>query len=153
MSKNKPFQWILLAAGWMLLIFFLSHQPDLNTVPLLERLGILPKITNKQLANELEYVLRKSAHILEYAVLYILVFSTAASFTKNENEKQRAFTFLVSLLLCFAFAVTDEIHQSFVFRRSARIFDIIFDTFGIFWGQVLVLLYQTIKPEKIKNAP
>lgn len=148
MSKYKPLHWLFLAAGWMLLIFFLSHQPDLNTVPLLERLGILPQISNKQLANELEYVLRKSAHVLEYAVLYILVFSTIAGFTKQENEKQRAFTFLVSLLLCFAFAVTDEIHQSFVAMRSARIFDIIFDTFGIFWGQVLVLVCQTIKPVK-----
>lgn len=71
----------------------------------------------------LNFVLKKTAHIGEYAVLYWLTFRAV-----NESAKRKKF--LAPLVFAVFYAITDEIHQSFVPGRHARVYDVGFDALG-----------------------
>ena len=105
-----------LVALWCGVIFYLS---SLQTVP-------TPKDT------VVNFLLKKAAHMAEYAILYLLTYR-AATKSKNKNTNLlRPFLFVVF------FAATDEFHQYFVPGRHARLYDIGFDSLGA----LLVLLRQ-----------
>jgi VanZ family protein len=91
--------------GWSVLIFTIS------SLPTLPRVGFI----------WWDFILKKSGHALEYAVLYTLVYKTMSP---NSNWR-------TPLLFGLAFALSDEYHQSFVPGRSARFTDVGFDTFGM----------------------
>lgn len=71
----------------------------------------------------LNFVLKKTAHIAEYAVLYLLAFRAV-------NESAAHKKFLAPLVFAVFYAITDEIHQSFVPGRHARVYDVGFDALG-----------------------
>jgi VanZ family protein len=89
---------------WAALIFALSSIPDLGT-------GL----------GDWDVVLRKLAHIAEYAVLGALAFRAARSVS-------------AALLLGSAYAVTDELHQTFVSGRHGSPVDWLIDTAGVVVG-------------------
>ena len=110
---------------WAGLIFFFS---SLQTIP-------SPQDT------VLNFILKKSAHIFEYAVLYWLMFR-AVNFDRLSGEvypaKQNPAPqdetshkkFLTPLIFTLLYAIFDEIHQSFVPNRHAKIHDVGFDSVG-----------------------
>ncbi len=65
---------------------------------------------------------RKLCHFSEYLILSILVLFMLKSYGVNN--------LYLTILICFAYACTDEIHQLFVVGRSGNIKDIIIDTLG-----------------------
>ena len=89
----------------MALIFGLSSIPSLGT-----GLGTW------------DLLLRKLAHLTEYAVLAFLV--------------RRAVSELPTFLFALGYAVTDELHQSFVRGREGRPRDVAIDAVGIVAGLV-----------------
>lgn len=99
--------------------------------------GLLGSIFGGELTPQgqstLEAVVRKIAHVLEYAALgglwygYFLCYEFAPA-------KKVGFTLLVSI----AYAVSDEVHQYFVPGRAARLYDVGFDTLGILAGILAV---------------
>ena len=92
---------------WAGIIFALSSIPDLGT-----GLGTW------------DVVLRKLAHVAEYAVLGALAFRAARSAP-------------LAVLLASAYAVTDEVHQAFVAGRHGSPLDWLVDTSGALVGVVL----------------
>jgi VanZ family protein len=92
------------AVLWAALIFALSSVPDLGT-----DLGFW------------DTMLRKLAHVVEYAVLGALVYRAAGSAP-------------VSILLSSAYAATDEVHQAFVAGRHGSPLDWLIDTAGVALG-------------------
>ena len=77
--------------------------------------------------------LRKSAHIIEYAVLSILLGRALVTTwrARNDHETPKR-TLLVrawwlGVVLATLYAATDEFHQSFVPRRGAHIEDVLID--------------------------
>lgn len=148
-KKKKNWFWPLFLLSWLLLIYYLSNQPGLDTLPILYKLGLIPPINDKTLAQELEHVVRKMAHIGAYAVLYMLTFSTVQGLQKKPKSYQAIIrATLFSLVFSFVFAISDEIHQYFVVDRSARIFDVIIDMFGVFLGQAALLLLLHLRRKK-----
>jgi VanZ family protein len=89
---------------WAGLIFALSSIPDLGT-----GLGVW------------DTVLRKLAHVTEYAILGVLIFRAS----RNSAA---------SLLLASAYAVTDELHQTLVTGRHGSPLDWLVDTAGVVVG-------------------
>jgi VanZ family protein len=89
---------------WAALIFALSSIPDLGT-----DLGVW------------DLVLRKLAHAAEYALLGALVLRAARSVS-------------AAVLLGSAYAVTDELHQTFVSGRHGSPVDWLIDTAGVVLG-------------------
>jgi VanZ family protein len=67
------------------------------------------------------FFILKSLHIIEYAILYVLLFW---GFDQP----------LPSVIIAYIFGVSDEIHQSFTPGRSAKFSDTLFDLLGIFLG-------------------
>ena len=75
----------------------------------------------------LHAVIRKSAHVAEYAIFALLVARALI------GSSIRLFSWgwlVISLLMLTAVAVTDEFHQSFVPSRTAAITDVLIDMSG-----------------------
>lgn len=89
-------------------------------------------------------VLRKIAHFSEFAALGFCV-SGAIHFTFNKNN------FFLSLIPCFLYAISDEVHQYFVPERACRVFDIFVDTCGSSVG-ILIFLFVFMLTGKIKRS-
>lgn len=102
------------AIAWAGLIFFFS---SLQTVP-------SPQDT------VLNFVLKKSAHLIEYAVLYWLTFRAVNCEVPETSQQIKRADYLTPLIFTLAYAIFDEIHQSFVPNRHAKLYDVGFDLAG-----------------------
>ncbi len=95
---------------WAGLIFFLSHQPDLSSG--------LPKIW--------DFVLAKSAHFLEYAILTFLLIQAL-----QEHRLTKKKILILAVILAVGYALADEYHQSFILGRNASLKDVLIDSSGV----------------------
>ena len=100
--RSVAFAWLPVVA-WAVVIFALSSVPGLGT-----GLGVW------------DLVLRKLAHVAEYAVLGFLL--------------ARAVPTAAALALGVAYAVTDEVHQAFVAGRQGSPLDVAVDAVGVLLG-------------------
>lgn len=93
-----------------------------------------------------DHIIRKAAHFSIYALLGFLV---SCSVGKRKPLTKGSF---LSLIICFLYAYSDELHQYFVPGRSCRFTDVLIDTSGSAVGIILSLfLMNTIS--KMKNSP
>ena len=142
--------WILLAATWGLVIFDLSRAPyasassrrflslALNWLSI----SILPHSLG--LLNNL---LRKSAHIMEFAVLAVLLYLSLKP-TEDSYWSQKASFW--ALLASGCYSLADELHQVFIPGRHASLFDCLIDTTGALLG--LFVLSSLIFVMRWKHA-
>ena len=147
-NKRKNIYWSLLIA-WMILIFVMSNQPakvsdsqSIGVLDLFLKLGININGTFGSLAN---FVVRKCAHFLEYMILALLAFNVLKLYY---NIKK---VYIMTIVLVFLYACSDEIHQLFVLGREGAIRDVIIDTCG---GSLLVLirvLVSHLKSSALQN--
>ena len=72
-----------------------------------------------------DFILKKSAHLAEYAMLYLL---WQRSLNQSRWHKHKT---LLSFVICFLFALSDEFHQRFVLGRTPRIRDVGIDMLGV----------------------
>jgi len=109
MSK-KILNWFFVLI-WAAFIFFLSHQPDLKS----------------SFPSEYDFILRKLAHITEYAILTFLLIRTFSQYRLSTKK-----ILLFSVILAVLYAFSDEYHQSFIIKRTGAFQDIAIDSIGIF---------------------
>jgi VanZ family protein len=92
------------------------------------------------------FLIRKLAHLTEYAVLALLVFrALKRSFRSPPAGKFSWQTAGLALLMTAAYAATDEWHQTFVPGRTPAVGDVLIDSSGglisllivLFWSQYL----------------
>lgn len=114
---------------WSGMIFYFSSWPNLNLGS-----GIIP----------LEIIARKFAHLGEYFVLAVIFWN----FLKINFPSQRKNFFLYAILFILAFAVSDEIHQTFVISRSGRIEDVIFDLGSGMLGLLVIKSFKKREKDK-----
>ena len=117
---------------WMGLIYRSSATPGLRSLPLVQRLGLLPADLSPGAAQWLEMLLRKSAHMVAYAILALLL-AWALSARWPRRTALRA-----ALVAAVLYAVTDEVHQSFVPMRAGRLLDVAIDGAGAALGLLLL---------------
>ena len=115
---------------WMLVISLASTSgfSSLNTSQIIRPLllWIFPNLSEGQIAVA-HIVTRKTAHFSEYAVLGILA---ARAFTSSANHFVRQHWFQMAVLVVVAYALLDELHQSFVPERTGSIYDSAIDIVG-----------------------
>jgi len=132
-KNNKWFKIVILyylpAFLWMGLIFYLSSIPGLRT-------GVE--------SVSLEIFFRKVAHISEYLILSFLVWRIFKDIWRLNSSKAQ----LATLIFCFSFALSDEIHQNFVENRAGRMVDVFVDLAGISAGIILGEYLVKIKKRK-----
>ena len=64
----------------------------------------------------------------------ILAFFSMIAFSKGRQNKEFVY---VAILFSIVYALTDELHQSFVFGRSMSVGDFLIDCLGIFTAFLL----------------
>lgn len=109
---TRPALRIVVAIGWMYLIFLISAQ---STVP--QPPGIAPAITSNL------------GHFGVYFVLAILVWWVLGGFGLEGPQR-----WLVAFGLTVLYGVSDEWHQSFVPGRTPDVLDIVIDALGAACG-------------------
>lgn len=112
------------AITWMGVIYRFSDTPGLKSVPVAQRLGLLPGSLSAQSAYWLEWILRKSAHLASFALLALLLAWALGALL----DRRRALWLALGLTLLYA--ISDEVHQTFVPGRQGRWWDVLIDTAG-----------------------
>ncbi len=110
MKKNIIIYWIPPLA-LMILIFYLSSRESLS-------------VSDKYFFNFLFF---KSLHVIEYGLLFLLLLRALHKTTHYSLRKSLFIAFLIS----FFYAISDEVHQTFVPTREGRPRDVFIDTIGI----------------------
>lgn len=104
-------------------------------------IGLLPEgffnSDKEVLIQNASHFVRKTAHFTIYAVLGISVFSM---FKMLVEKIKPVYTVIISTLFCLLYAISDEIHQTFVPGRSGQISDVILDTSGALIGIIIAFL-------------
>ena len=107
------------------------------------------KAYQKELLENCQFVVRKSAHFSIYALMGFLSFN---AFRQHKRVPKKQ---LLAAVLCMLYSVSDEIHQTFVPGRSCELRDIVIDTCGAVTGilflSLLLFLYNKYKT-KIKSV-
>ena len=120
------------AVVWAGIIFVLSAQPNLGTpspiVELLRQGGLPPEAFEY-----VEFALRKAGHFGEYAILAVLIHH-ALGLTPGWSAERRL---AVAWGLAALYAMSDELHQSFVPGRSPMVTDVVIDSCGALAGLLL----------------
>ncbi len=134
----------------MLVIFYFSSQDGTHSSALSESVMerffkfILNDVSDSQ-QELLHTFIRKMGHFSIYLVLGIAVFNLIRCY-----RTQKAFIF--SLLICVFYAISDEIHQSFVGGRSPAVTDVLIDLAGSFVGiGCTLIIVQRIQRKQQKR--
>ncbi len=136
---------------WMLIIFMFSNQKSVtsteNSQSLIRNTIVnIYKLFDRDASQEkldkivqtFDVPVRKLCHFTEYFILGILVLLMLKSYNINN--------IYLTILICFIYSCTDEIHQLFVPGRSGNIIDILIDTSGSIF---FIILYNLVcKREK-----
>lgn len=87
------------------------------------------------------FLVRKTAHFTEYAILGALFYLNFIQFPRLNRHFKKI---LLPILFSFLYACTDEIHQIFVPGRSAQFRDVLIDTLGASFGCLLIHALLTL---------
>ena len=98
---------------WMVIIFYFSSR-------------LSASVTGEFLY---DFIFFKGLHMIEYAILYFLLFR--AFYTINSSQLSINKKLFFPLILSVFYALSDEIHQTFVPTREGKIRDVFIDTAGI----------------------
>lgn len=141
---------ILLVILWMGLIFyFSSRNSDESTDQsrsIVNKTNIVTIYEEKRNVDDetaiknVDIFFRKSAHIIEYFVLTILLFYALIEYDLSIPK-----ILLLSFMICFIYSISDEMHQLLVSGRSAEIKDILIDNIGNSLGILMCYLFKRRK--------
>jgi len=88
-------------------------------------------------------VVRKLGHMIEYAILAALWFRTLHAGQRRSFSASARLALAISVV----WAITDELHQSFVPSRDASVLDVIFDS----TGATLCLLLARLRTPRLSG--
>ena len=143
---NKIFRvlsWVIVCL-WLVIIFNFSAEDGnisddqskgfiTNTVAgatsVVRNIGVTSDSLNQlplnKIVNKLNAPIRKAAHAGVYFVLAIFLLIAL-----NTHKERFVRNGIITLLICFVYALTDEYHQTFVPGRAGMFTDCLIDTLG-----------------------
>lgn len=137
---TKKLIYTILLVIWMVVIFLFSNQNGIKSEATSDSFvaKIVDAVTNNEIKESKKdkiitntrFVVRKFAHFTIYLILGILAYLTLSSYRIPR-------VVIYSILLCFIYACSDEIHQMFLSGRTARILDVIIDISGSIVGIII----------------
>ena len=139
---------LILIILWMGFIFYLSSMDSSTSNDKSKSIvsNIVDKIDNNVLNKEvttsknskfmenMNYLFRKLSHVSVYLALAILVFNYVIQLRKRKILMYD----VITLIVCFIYACTDEYHQTFIVGRSGSIMDVLIDMIGVVIGCVII---------------
>lgn len=158
MTAREPIQlrvikyWLPVGAMLGLMYYFSTDvfSAD-NTRNAIEKifLWFVPHASHHSLA-VLNYVVRKSAHFIEYAVLGAFLFR---AFRADDPLRWRLKWAFYSFLTAGAWALLDEFHQTLTRSRGGSLWDSLLDSSGAFCMLVLIaIVYRTPGKTGVQDA-
>jgi VanZ family protein len=93
-------------------------------------------------------VVRKCAHVAEYAILALLLWRALRSISSLRTKT--SIVFGAVLVGCAVFAASDEFHQTFVKSRTPSIPDVLVDIAGALLGLLIAASFVRRHPEKLR---
>jgi VanZ family protein len=122
---------------WLSIIFWMATESFSaeNTYSVAEFIlrSFFPAISRHAL-DLFHAVIRKSAHVVEYFILSLLLFR---AFRNGSSVKWKWQWALLAVIGVSVWALTDELHQSFTATRTASLIDVGIDTAGGVLAQIL----------------
>ena len=109
-----------------------------------------PDISPEALAS-IHFIVRKCAHLGEYAVLALLLLRAAIFITTL--KRSLAILYVSVWIACLFVATTDEFHQAFVASRGASATDIMIDSGGAILGLLIGAIFGMTRSIKLKRPP
>ena len=95
-------------------------------------------------------VMRKCAHVSEYAILALLLWR---AFRSGSALRAKLPTLFGAVLLgCAVFAASDEFHQSFVKSRTPSVRDVLLDIAGALFGLLIGASFAHRDPKKTQST-
>lgn len=145
---NCKYLYTVLTLAWMGVIFYLSSQPAVQSAGLsggiLSRMrelaGGIPVVGQVFVMSMTEHILRKGAHMTEYAILGMLLLLSIRQYLPKTEKKIEKLQGLTALAMGIVYAASDEYHQTFVPGRSGEIKDVCIDSAGVLIGITLTIL-------------
>jgi VanZ family protein len=140
---------------WMAVIFTASsdsHSYDHSShlvEPLLH--WLFPKMSQANV-ELIHHLLRKCAHLTEYAILAMLLWR-ALHLSKNKLPDWSWPKVGGTLLLVFLYASSDEFHQRYVPTRTPLVSDVFIDTAGGAVGLLVLWLVHRFRKRRQKSQP
>lgn len=137
---NKRFLYIIPVILWMMFIFYMSAKDGQGSSSLsggiAEKIGgLVEKLRNDTPDEEIRFIaafetmIRKLAHMVEYGILFGLVLLAVK---KINLDSKIIYNYILSCVICFLYACTDEFHQLFVQGRNGSMPDVGIDMAGVF---------------------
>ena len=152
----------LLVVFWLLVIYlFSSHDGSISNhesktfthialeeiAKFAQKIGIIEEIpTGKEaegLVKDFNPFMRKLAHFSIYFILGILIMVALTPYRMPPLVQ-----FMLTIILCFFYSLTDEYHQTLVSGRNGTIIDCIIDTIG---STSAALLWMVLVKNKKKS--
>ena len=101
----------------------------------------MSNVQKARLPTKIDLVVRKTAHILLFAILGVL-----AQLCAEKHLKKRKW--IAAVLFCLLYAISDEVHQMFVPGRAGLVSDVLIDFAGSIAGIGILLVIIKIKRRK-----
>jgi Predicted integral membrane protein len=146
----KDKKYVILTIVWMIVIFLFSSQTGDNSnmnnvfiVDLLKKIGI--DFTRFASGIDINFLIRKAAHVTEYLILGMLLYKAYESYLFSGYE-------MASLFTGFIYACTDEFHQYFIPGRGPSFRDVLVDTSGVVLGVVLLWVIYSRRTSRVGRA-
>lgn len=148
--SHPKFRWFIVVA-WAGLIFYLSTSGfgvGFTEWLLLEILSLLHATVSPLTFELLHHLMRKAAHVTEYAIFCLLMY---AAFLDTEDFEWRPRLALRSVAIAALYSLTDEYHQSFVPGRTPSIVDCGIDTAGAALSTLIVWSWDRLRKPRTMN--
>lgn len=158
-KKNLIFKrvlFLIMLAIAFYVIFNFSAQNGAESGSLSRRVteiivNLVSKIKTMDFARKLYYIeklhpiIRKLAHFTVYTVVGFSIMGFMCTF-----DIRNIFKFFISLSIGVTYAITDEVHQSFIPGRGPSIIDVGIDSLGVLTG-IFILIILIVFVEAIVN--
>jgi VanZ family protein len=142
---KKIIRWVLLIA-WMVVIFIFSQQSgevsseqSRFVVYIFNSLGINLDSTLGEMST---FLVRKAAHFSEYFILGLFAYNVL------RDEFKFKISLVVTVLIVFLYACSDEFHQAFIPGRGPAFRDVLIDTSGGVTSTLVIYLRKLLKNKR-----
>ena len=152
-DSKKRFLYLIPVIIWMIFIFYMSGKTgqessgqsgkiSLFITNLLEKVRQDSPQEMQNLQDILELVIRKAAHMTEYAILFLLSY---LAMVKISMSQSRFYNRSIAVLISLLYACSDEMHQLLVPGRSGRMIDVGIDMAGVLIVLICMILSKNTK--------
>ena len=152
-DSKKRLLYLIPVIIWMIFIFYMSGKTgqessgqsgkiSLFITDLLEKVRQDSPQEMQNLQDILELVIRKAAHMTEYAILFLLSY---LAMVKISMSQSRFYNRSIAVLISLLYACSDEMHQLLVPGRSGKMIDVGIDMAGVLIVLICMILSKNTK--------